>query len=173
MARCNLDFSNIQIHGNASDADLKAGLEELRIKVVKDHGLSHFFRQPMSRFPQYQNKVWKWDFAPSGDRSKTRKGWRLFAYVEEPDGPEPILARAFLCYDKSQEIKGNPAKELAEVLKEFLKGTIYVKATPDRFRRQTVTQGIMSLCLECYENVISIDEDLADIAESAHECTKT
>jgi hypothetical protein len=43
----------------------------------------------------------KWDFEPSGNKSYTRKGWRLYAYVPDPNASEPILAQAFLAYDKN------------------------------------------------------------------------
>jgi hypothetical protein len=173
LAKCTLDSSDpkFTILGNASDADLQNGLSELRATLAKDHKLSHFVCQPMKKFPAYQNKIWKWDFAPSGDRSSTRKGWRLFAYVPNPQAREPILARAFVCWDKSEEPKGNPAKFLAGVLKKFLAETIEIQKTEDRFRRQTHPDGrIISLCHECCEVVFSIDDSEADLAEDTHEC---
>jgi hypothetical protein len=125
----------------------------------------------MPGFPDYQNKVWKWDFGPSGERSSTRKGWRLIAYVPEPNAPEPIPARAFLCYDKDEEPKGNPAKFLADTLKEFLSATRKIEPTPDRFRRQPLADGkFVSLCYECFEQIFTESDDEAGLAESAHEC---
>ncbi len=133
--------------------------------------MSHWVNHPMPGFPQYYDKVWKWDFAPAGDRSATRKGWRLLAYVENPKGPEPVLARAFLCYDKDRDPGRNPEKFIAKCLKEFFSHAIKIETTPDRFRRQTVLDGqIVSLCYECCETIFSADNDAADIAESAHEC---
>lgn len=173
MGKCDLDLDdpNFCIFGDASDAELQVGLKELQEKLTKDHKLSKFFNQPMQHFPEYQNKIWKWDFAPGGDKSSTRKGWRLFAYVPDARAPEPILARAFLCYDKDQAPKGDHAKFLAGMLKKFLSRVINVEATADRFRRQTNSDGrIISLCYECCDVMFSADEDEATLAEGAHEC---
>ncbi len=127
----------------------------------------------MPGYPQYEKKVWKWDFEPAGNKSYTRKGWRLYAYVPDPDAPEPILALAFLAYDKSDQPKGNPAKHLADALKGFLYATVDIKATPDKFRRMGgPNDQVVSLCYECFETIISENDSEADIAESTHECPK-
>jgi hypothetical protein len=127
----------------------------------------------MKRLPQFQNKIWKWDFAPSGESSSTRKGWRLFAYVPDPQAPEPIPARAFVCYDKDQEPKGNPAKFLADLLKKFLAETVNLKVEEDRFKRQVDSDGTtISLCLGCWDTVaMSADISEIELAESTHECS--
>jgi len=174
--KCNLDLGDphFRIIGNAPDANLQSGLQELKQKVAKDHQLSGFFSQPMKKFPDYQGKIWKWDFAPAGEATSTRKGWRLFAFVPDPKAAEPILARAFVCYDKDHDPGGNPAKYLAGVLKDFLSQTIEVAVTEDRFRRQSMGDGkIVSLCLECYETLFSADDTEADGVEAAHECSGT
>jgi len=125
----------------------------------------------MPGYPQYEKKVWKWDFQPSGNKSYTRKGWRLYAYVAEPNGPEPILARAFLAYDKSDAPTGNPAQYVADALKAFLIPLVAVRATPDRFRRQTLADGkIVSLCYECCEAIFSANGEEADDVEASHQC---
>jgi hypothetical protein len=126
----------------------------------------------MPRFPQYQNKIWKWDFRPQGERSSTRKGWRLYAYVPDPKAQEPILAIAFLCYDKSDTPKGDHVKYLAGVLKKFLAEVIRVENEDERFKRQTDSDGtIISLCLNCWLTV-AMSAEIADIetAEDTHEC---
>jgi hypothetical protein len=175
LAKCALDLTDPKfvIVGDASDSDLQAGLKELQLKLAnQDHKLSGFFNHPMPGFPEYQNKIWKWDFAPAGASSSTRKGWRLLAYVPNPKSPEPIPARAFLCYDKDQQPKGNPAQFLAEKLKVFLvKVVVKPLATEDRFRRQHLSDGkLVSMCYECFHQIFSDDDDAADIAESTHEC---
>jgi hypothetical protein len=173
VARCALDLTDprFEIEGDASDSALQAGLTELQAKLAKDHRLSGFFSQPMQGFPDYQKRVWKWDFAPSGEGSSTRKGWRLLAYVPDPHAPEPIPARAFLCYDKDEEPKGNPAKNFANRLKKFLSKVIDVQATPERFRRQELADGrIVSMCHGCFETIFSPSHEEADLVESAHEC---
>ena len=127
----------------------------------------------MKHFPDYQGRVWKWDFAPSGDKSSTRKGWRLYAYVPDPKAPEPIPARAFLCYDKSDAPKGDYAKYLAGILKKFLSTIVVVAATEDRFRRQPLTDGtIVCTCYTCFEQVIVATEEEAATLDSTHNCPK-
>lgn len=126
----------------------------------------------MPGYPQYENKIWKWDFEPSGNKSYTRKGWRLYAYVADPNGPEPILAQAFLAYDRADAPSGNPAEYVAEALKAFLIPLVAVRTTPDRFRRQSLANGkIVSLCYECCETIFSQNEEEADGQEAAHVCT--
>lgn len=172
MARCRLDISHPKFRALVGDdADLQAGLEELRGKVAKDRALSNFFIQPMPRFPDYQNKIWKWDFAPEGLKSSTRKGWRLFAYVPDPKASEPIPATSFFVYARSESPGGNPAKELAKALRKFLADTA-TPADDQRFRRQTENENIRSLCLACYETVIvsSVISEV-DAAELNHQCS--
>ena len=127
----------------------------------------------MPGYPQYQNKVWKWDFRPEGGRSSTRKGWRLYAYVANPAGSEPVEATAFLCYDKPNDPGGNYAKMVAEALKDFLAASIVERGrTDERFRRQAGESGTaVSLCLKCFR-VIGITANLEEIErlESMHTC---
>lgn len=123
----------------------------------------------MPGYPQYEKKIWKWDFEPSGNKSYTRKGWRIYAYVADPDGPEPVVAQAFLAYDKNDDPGGNPAEFLAKALKSFFSATIAVQAAPDKFRRMAAENGqIASMCNDCGETYISPDQVEADIAEAGH-----
>jgi hypothetical protein len=175
LARCRLDLDHpkFQIIGNASEAALDAGLIELRNKVAINHKISGFFNQPMPKFPDYQNKIWKWDFAPEGDRSGTRKGWRLYAYVADPNAAEPIPAIAFLCYDKKNSPTGDPVRYLVGVIRQFLVETIKVTPVEDRFRRQTDADGtIISLCYDCCATVaMSAEIGDVEIAEELHTCS--
>ena len=110
-------------------------------------------------------------FRPGGDTSSTRKGWRLYAFVSEPAGPEPILASAFLAYDKDQAPKKNHEKFVAEKLVKFLQKVREIEATPDRFRRQDLHDGrVVSMCYECGATLFSTDHNDADFTESGHEC---
>jgi hypothetical protein len=172
LARCDLNIEHQKFkYLIGSDTDLHAGLQELKRKVAQDHRLSGWFNQPMKHCPEFQNRIWKWDFAPAGATSATRKGWRLYAYVPDPRAQEPIPATAFFCYPKSADRGGDYSKAIADALKEFLK-KIEVKATPDRFKHQIDGKGrTISLCYECYEKVAH-SEDLLEIeiAESAHQC---
>lgn len=154
-----------------NDAELKRGLQELRQKLAGDHRLSGFFNQPMKGYPSYQNRIWKWDFAPEGDTSSTRKGWRLFAYVENPNSAEPIVATPFLVYAKPGP-KGNPPTHISAALKKFLTMQIQDEEQEERYRHQTDSDGkTRSICLACWCTVIvsdSADEVIA--AEGSHAC---
>jgi hypothetical protein len=172
LARCDLDLRHPKFRRAASPA-LEVGLNTLRNTVAKDHKLSRWVNHPMPGYPLYQNKIWKWDFAPEGDRSSTRKGWRLYAYVPDPKATEPIPATAFLCYDKAAAPSGDHTLFVAKAIKKFLTETIEVKTVDSPFRRQVNGNGeIISLCENCCELVlISADVADVDLAEGTHQCT--
>ena len=174
MARCRLDISNPRFRASIDlDASLESGLNELRDKLAKDHTLSGWVAQPMPGFKDYQNKIWKWDFSPEGATSSTRKNWRLFAWVADPNAAEPVHAIPFLIYPRSENPAGNPAKNLARVLKKFLTENVEIGPTEERFRQQTMMDGtVRSMCLSCYETVVvSGDPTDIDLAESTHQCS--
>jgi hypothetical protein len=155
-----------------NDPELRAGLIKLRDLVAKDHKLSGFFNQPMKGYPDYQNKIWKWDFRPEGATSSTRKGWRLYAYVSDRNAPEPILAAPFAYYSKGNDPGGNYADYVAKALKEFLSNHVSIQAEEERFKRQYHSDGrTISLCLTCFETVaMSADLDEVEIFEGTHQC---
>jgi hypothetical protein len=126
----------------------------------------------MKGYPEYQNKIWKWDFGPEGSTSATRKGWRLYAYVPNPKAAEPIPATAFFCYPKTEDPGGNPAKTIAARLKQFLVQTAEKAEAIEKFKHQSDGRGSMiSLCLICFQTVAqSADPVEIDAAELAHEC---
>jgi hypothetical protein len=126
----------------------------------------------MKKYKQYHRKIWKWDFRPTGERASTRKGWRLYAYVPDPDAPEPTPAIAFLCYPKNQDPNQEYSKYLAGVLKEFLGETIKLEVEESKFKRQEDGEGnTVSICLVCYET-IAISTEIGDVelSERTHEC---
>ena len=172
MAQCKLDLSHpkFRIIGNASDADLQSGLSTLQSKVAKDHTLSGFWPQPMPKYPDYQNKIWQWDFSPEGDRSSTRKGWRLYAYIPDPAAAEPIHAIAFVCWDKKNAPKGDYVKYLAGILKQFLATTIEIVMEDDQFiDRKNGAGQTVSTCDRCWDQVIiSDDHDEIEVHKAAH-----
>jgi len=173
LARCKLEIDNPKfldsIGGDQADKSLLQGLKELQAKLAKDHRLSTFVNHPMKGHPDLQNRIWKWDFAPEGDTSSTRKGWRIFAYVENPKAEEPIPATPFYFYEKPGP-SGNPVPHIAEALKRFLRRTIQVRAD-DRFKRQYDGDKIISICYECFDTTISTDMQEIEIHESTHECS--
>ncbi|MFI5109958.1 MAG: hypothetical protein ACHP78_14105 [Terriglobales bacterium] len=151
MARCDLNISHLRFRGwVGDDPALNQGLEELRTKVAQQHKISGWVNHSMPKFPGYQNKIWKWDFAPEGAHSSTRKSWRLYAYVPDPKAQEPIPATAFFVHPRSKNLKGNPAKALADLLKKFLAPIELEMADMDNYRDQVDNEGrTISLCIEC------------------------
>jgi len=173
VPKCALDLTHrkFRIIGNASDVALQQGLNELQQKVAREYKITGYFAQPMPKYPDYQNKIWQWDFAPEGDTSSTRKGWRLYAYIPNHRAAEPIPAIAFVCWDKQNAPTGNYVKYLAGILKKFLTETIEPEAVEDRFRHQTHPDGrIISLCFQCGTPIFSATFEDAEIAESVHQC---
>ena len=179
MARCSLDtskpkFRKLIARYLAAHPSLQGGLDELTDKVSKDYDLCNRVNHPMPAYPQYQGKVWKWDFKPQGiEQSSTRKGWRLFAYVPDPKASGTVPAVAFLCYPKKDEPAGNPAKWVADALKAFLVEEVIRDNPTARFRRTIDSDGrTHSLCLNCCEHVFMSDVPAEiEAAEASHVCS--
>lgn len=155
--------------GNAPENNLREGLIALRDKIAENHKMSMWFNHPMTGFPEYVNKVWEWDFKPTGERSYTRPGWRLMAYVPNPNGPEPILARPFICWDKSEAPKKNQQVFIAKALKKFLSKTVEIKAEEDIFNYVVNTEGVnIAVCQLCWDHLESPDLDALDVLTATH-----
>lgn len=160
--------------GSFPEASIREGLRKLRDKVAEDHTLSNWFPYQFRGYADYANQVWEWDFKPTGDRSATRPGWRVFAFVPHPEGPEPILARPFLCWDKSKAPKGNEIPVIVNALKKFLSQRVQVKVEEETFR-QTIDGDLhIASCLLCYETLKANSADELDILKDTHtpECPK-
>ena len=173
MAQCVLNLLHPRFTASIDpDPDVQTGLSNLCKKLAKDHRLSNWFIQPMQGYPEYQNRVWKWDFGPEGSTSATRKGWRLYAYVPDPKAAEPIPATAFFCYPKTEDPSGNRAKAIADRLRRFLAHTVERAEAIEAFKHQNDGRGgIISLCLTCFQTVAqSADPVEIGSAELAHEC---
>lgn len=171
MAPCDLcidDDRFTRAQGRALTPAVASGLEKLRSKVARERSLSHWVCQPMPGIPELQGKIWKWDFAPDGDRSSTRPGWRAFALVHNPDGPGPIRATIFWIYPKP-EPKGNAVQHINEALRRFLAGTVAPAEASERFKRQTSDGEHRSTCLRCCETVaVSRVLEEIELAEAGH-----
>lgn len=171
MSKCTLDIDEpkLVIHGKASESNLGQGLAALRDKVAINHKLSMWFNHPMPGFPDYEGKVWEWDFKPTGEHGSTRPGWRLLAYIPNPQGPEPILARPFVCWDKSEAPRKNQQKFISGALKKFLSATVRISPEEEVFRSTVDGQGKnIAVCQICWERVESVDLDELDILKDAH-----
>lgn len=170
MSKCTLDIDEPKLVplGNASESNRREGLIALRDKVAKDHNQSMWFRHPMTGFPEYHDKVWEWDFKPTGDRSHTRPGWRLLAYIPDPKGPEPILARPFICWDKSEAPKKNPQVFIAKALKKFLSERITVHVEEDTFTYRVDGGTHIAICQLCWDNEQSTDLEELEVLKGIH-----
>jgi hypothetical protein len=171
LAKCKLNIDHPNFERSESQS-LISGLHDLISLVLGDHKLSGWVNHPMPGFPAYQNKIWKWDFRPEGDRASTRKGWRLYAFVPNYQQVEPVEAIAFLCYDKDETPKGDHIKFLAKALAKFLSNATKADVKEPPFKRQTESTGeIISLCWECWAMVFrSFDEQEVISAEANHRC---
>ena len=104
-----------------------------------------------------------------GERSYTRPGWRLFAFVPNPDGPEPTLARPFVCWDKSQAPRKNQEAFIAKALKKFLSQHIVVEQEEEIFHHTVDGQGKnIALCQRCWDRVESFDLEELEILKDTH-----
>ncbi len=180
MPKCSLNLAHpkfkklIEKHSQGRP-NFQRVLEALGTSVLKDRKLCGWVNHPMPGFPQYQNRVWKWDFeADEGAQSTGRKGWRLFA-LAHGDGvsDHPMPADAFFCYDKSQEPSGNPVTWIVKELKRFLTDESTVPcSTEERFRRVLQGDGnTRSLCMTCCETVaVTGEEPELSLAETLHVC---
>jgi hypothetical protein len=172
VSRCALDVSDPFFLASVGDSPaILAGLEEIRQKVADNHRSCGWVNQPLPGFPEFQNKVWKWVWAPKGDRSATKKGWRLYAYVPDAAAAEPIPATAFYGYDKTDD-PGNYPKVLAKKLRAFLAGPAEeLVKVEEKFIRRIHNEVIISLCGECFEKV-SESTDLFEVEalETTHQC---
>lgn len=137
--------------------------------------MSGWFNHPMPGFPDYYNKVWEWDFRPTGERSSTRGGWRLLAYIPDSRGAEPLLARPFICWDKAEAPKKNQEKFIAKALKKFLASRIVVEMEEEIFHHTVDGKGLnIALCQLCWERIESHDLEELEILKNTHkpECPR-
>jgi hypothetical protein len=180
VARCALNVSHpkfvrLLAKSISTDPDLNTGLTSLQDNLAKDHRLCHWVNHPMPGYPQYKNRIWKWDFNPDqSSHSGTRKGWRLYAYVTDPEA-DPVSALAFFCYAKSNEPGGNPATWITAALKKFLAEDSDSRTEAERFRHQIQPdQQTRSLCLSCGESVcVSLIATEIEEAERIHQCANS
>jgi hypothetical protein len=169
LAQCTLVVDDrLVVRSNVTPENLKAGLEKLQRELIKNHKASNFWHFSMKKFPAYVDKVWRWDFAPAGDKASTRLSWRLFAYVPDYRDHEP-KAYPFVCWNKDDEPKGNYIPFLAKVLKAFLTERVVIQVEENIFTDRVDSDGIThSMCELCWEHLESADLDELDILKSSH-----
>ena len=164
-------FGSFILKKYGKNEEFSRGLRRLKETVERDRDLCMRFTHRMPHHPQYQNKIWKWDFQPPGFTSSTRKGWRLYGYVDDPISLVPIVI-PFFCYPKSETPAGDVVPYLVEALRSFLYASRPADTPESKFRRQTAGDSIISLCYSCYATVAqNTDEEQVNIAETHHRCT--
>lgn len=176
MAQCTLDLSHpsFELASATFKADpaFEGGLKELKRKVEAEHTSCNRVVQPMPGYPDCQNKIWKYDWAPTGDRSAGRKSWRMVVVVPEPN-IQPYRLIAISVYAKNQTSQLS-LKALAKI---FATATSpYPDATKpaetEKFRRVNQPDGqTRSLCLNCGETVaVALEELNIEDGEKQHSC---
>lgn len=159
-----------------NDPQFTEGLERAKRLIEADHTACHWVVQPMgSKYPQCQNKIWKYDWAPVGAHCSTRKSWRLIAIIPEPEViPYHIIAATVYAKGDKDQLS---LKQLAAI---FASVTA-LSSLPDKtqesgknFRRVSNGDGrIRSLCGDCGESVsVSSDENELEHGENCHQCTE-
>jgi hypothetical protein len=113
LAISTLDFSHPyfqrQIQKSKNDPQFMNALEAMKRLIEASHEACHRVVQDgLSKYPECQGKIWKYDWQPEGERSSTRKSWRLVAIV--PD----LAARPYA----------------------IIAGAVYPKSTTDQLRRR-------------------------------------
>ena len=179
MAKCTLDLSHPYFKRTLidfqDDPTFLEGLEILRKKVEAEHTCCHWNVQPMKGYPDCQGKIWKYDWAPPGDRSADRKSWRMVVIVPDPL-TKPYRLIAATVYAKNQtgqlSIKGL-ARILAAVT--AIEVDTVQKSAPALFKHVVQDDGqTRSLCLSCCETVaVSFDIQAIEELQRKHRCDES
>ena len=175
MAQCSLDLSHPAfqrvISAFKDDPGFSEGLQELKRKVEAEHTSCNRVVQPMPKYPDCQNKIWKYDWSPAGARSAHRKSWRIVVIVAEPT-VQPYRLIAVAVYAKNQTAQLS-TRELARIFAAATKPTGECSPeVPERFHHVKQGDGdTRSLCMDCGETV-AVSFQLPDIedGQNKHLC---
>lgn len=181
MARCSLNLSHPEFQKSAAQCreeapDFADGLAEAQKKIEKEHTSCNRVVQPFGngKFPQCHGKIWKYDWAPLGQRSANRKSWRMVVIVPDPS-KEPLELIAAAVYQKNS-IDQLSLRELAAIFLRIMKPLELCASTePDaeeKFRRMDAGDGhTISLCYSCGGTAAkSASVDDLDAGEKQHQC---
>ena len=175
MAKCTLDLSHpVFVQSTESlqgDPSFKQGLADLKKKVETEHTSCNHVVQPMPGFPDCQNKIWKYDWAPAGQRSATRKSWRMVAVVPDPaKQPYAVIAAAVYAKNRADQLT---LKQLAQIFLSVIRPASRLRLALDEERFLHVRQGdqMRSICLTCGDTV-ALSSDITEVeeADSQHPC---
>jgi hypothetical protein len=179
LAKCTLDLSHPYFKKALlvfqDDSTFAEGLEILKQKVEAEHTCCHWNVQPMKGYPDCQGKIWKYDWAPPGDRSAGRKSWRMVVIVPDPL-TKPYRLIAATVYAKSQTSQLS-IRELAKILASITSPEIAAgeQTIPELFKHVIQDDGqTRSLCLGCCEAVaISFDIQAIEEIQRKHKCDES
>jgi hypothetical protein len=177
MGKCILDLSHHclkkSIASYSSNPHFLTGLNEAKAKIEADHTscscvVQKFFGN--KKFAHLQDRIWKYDWAPSGVTGAHRKSWRMIVIV--PDSsvrPYQLVAAAIYAKSTTSHLSG---EELARIFLEFSKAVEPLPTENDKFRR--VSNGdhaTRSLCYQCGDfGAVGTDSDVLSNLEAEHEC---
>ena len=162
------------ISSNLSDPQFMEGLTEAQRLIEANHDACHRVVQPMGKkYPQCHGKIWKYDWAPSGSRSSTRKSWRMVVIVPDPLS-QPYYIIAATVYAKST-VSELTLKQLATIFAAVTSSPRpqSQQETESGFRRVSNGDGkTRSLCITCGESVSvsAVHQELQE-GEEQHQCS--
>jgi hypothetical protein len=127
----------------------------------------------MPDHPNCQNKIWKYDWSPIGQRSKNRKSWRMIVIVPDPDArPLHLIAAAVYGKNSTDQLT---AKKLASILAKItgVDSAQPPHEAPERFKHVLRGDGVfVSVCVECGETVAESPHPAEMFTgEEKHECS--
>jgi hypothetical protein len=159
LAKCTLDLNHpyfLRAIGSSTDGqELPEGLKAAKEKIEAEHTSCHHVVQQMPGYPQCQNKIWKYDWSPPGQRSKNRKCWRMVVIVPDPTHqPYRLIAAAIYGKNAPDQLSN---KQLAKI---FAAVTALPAAhspnEEEQFQHVAKDGGsTLSLCRSCGETIAS------------------
>jgi hypothetical protein len=155
-----------------SDPQFTEGLVEAQRLIEANHEACHRVVQPMGKkYPECHDRIWKYDWAPSGSRSATRKSWRMVVIVPDPFSPPYYLIGATV-YAKSS-VSELALNQLAAIFAAVTGPTVPQDQQEEpKFKRVPNGDGmIRSLCIACGESLsVSAFSDELEQGEEQHQC---
>jgi hypothetical protein len=160
LAKCTLDLNHPYfinaIRGTENDPAFQEGLRTLKKKVEAEHTCCNHVIQPMPGYPNCQNKIWKYDWAPTDQHSAKRKSYRMVIIVPDPSSsPLNLIAATFYAKNTIDQLS---KKQLARILATVTAPTTNEIGLPaseaEQFKRVEKNSGSMiSICMSCGETV--------------------
>ena len=130
-----------------------------------------WFSRWANHFRNATNRIWKYDWAPTGSRSSTRKSWRMVVVVLDPF-LQPYHLIAATIYAKNTVSQLTP-RQLASIFASVTSSPPQnTQEAESSFKHVDNGDGsTRSICLTCGESVAvsALPQELQD-GEIQHEC---